>query len=244
VLGWRIGTHEMMNRAKEKLRSGGTVMVFNPNFPSPALIEHVGGLGFDVAFIDCEHGSAGFETVEDLARAARAAGMTSILRPWSGEAGLVTRFLACGVGGIQFPHIEDARAARDAVEIVRAARGAAFPDTLVTVMVESAAAADKAAEIAAVEGIDAVVIGLADLAQSLGYPGGNQHPDVRRVVERVIASINRARGAVSGYNLHHWEQERALIDQGVRWITIHAKTVLARGTRELFGLLGGDQGGR
>ena len=29
-----------MNRAKEKLRNGGTVLVFNPNFPSPALVEH------------------------------------------------------------------------------------------------------------------------------------------------------------------------------------------------------------
>ena len=57
-----------MNRAKEKLHRGGTVMVFNPNFGSPALVEHAGGLGFDVAFIDCEHGSAGFETAENLAR--------------------------------------------------------------------------------------------------------------------------------------------------------------------------------
>ena len=78
-----------MNRAKEKLRAGGTVLVFNPNFPSPALVEHMGGLGVDVIFIDCEHGTADFERVEELARAARAGGMTSILRPWSTEAGLV-----------------------------------------------------------------------------------------------------------------------------------------------------------
>ena len=80
-----------MSRAKEKLRNGGTVLVFNSNFTSPALVEHAGSLGFDVAFIDCEHGSADFERVEALARAARAGGMTSILRPWSAEPGLVTR---------------------------------------------------------------------------------------------------------------------------------------------------------
>src|SRR5262249_34160759 len=128
---------DLMNNAKQKLRDGGTVLVFNPNFPSPALIEHAGALGFDVAFIDCEHGSAGFERVEELARAARAAGMTSILRPWSMERGLVTRYLDCGVGGIQFPGMEDEAAARSAVEIVRAARGKQFGDTLVTVMIES-----------------------------------------------------------------------------------------------------------
>jgi 4-hydroxy-2-oxoheptanedioate aldolase len=233
-----------VNRAKDKLRGGGIVKVFNPNFWSPALVEHAGTLGFDVAFIDCEHGSAGFETAEALARAARAAGMTSILRPWTSEPGLVTRFLDCGVGGIQFPHVENAQAAREAVRIVRGARGPAGACTLVTVMIESAAAATNVREIAAVEGIDAVVIGLADLAASLGHPGGNQRPEVRRAVERIIEDIAGAGGAVPGYNFHRWEEERSLIDKGVRWITIHAKTMLARGTRELSALLGNAESQR
>ena len=230
-----------MNRAKQKLKEGGTVFVFNPNFPSPSLVEHAGGLGFDVAFIDCEHGSAGFERAEELARAARAAGMTSLLRPWSIERGLVTRFLDCGVGGIQFPGIEDAAAAAAAVDIVRSARGAAFADTLVTVMIESRAAMDNLPAILAVEGMDAVVVGLSDLAASLGYPGQNQHPEVRRAAERIIATVRDAKRAVPGYNLHHWEAERDLIAQGVRWITIHAKTMLNRGARDLFALLGKGQ---
>jgi len=169
-----------MNRAKEKLQRGGTVLVFNPNFPSASLVEHAGGLGFDVAFIDCEHGSAGFERAEELARAARAAGMTSILRPWSREQGLITRFLDCGVGGIQFPGIDDAAAAREAVGMVRAARGDRFTDTLVTVMIESKTAMENLPGIVAVEGLDAVVVGLSDLAASLGHPGENRHPEVRR----------------------------------------------------------------
>jgi len=227
-----------MNKAKEKLRNGGTVMVFNPNFPSPALVEHAGELGFDVAFIDCEHGSAGFERAEDLARAARAAGMTSLLRPWSNERALVTRFLDCGVGGIQFPGIETAAAARDAVDIVRAARGKRFDDTLVVAMIESAAAIENLLDIVAVEGLDAVVIGLADLARDLGHTGNNQHPDVRQAVKQIIGIANTAQGAVAGFNLHRWEEGRDLKAQGVRWFTIHAKTLLARGTHELNTLLG------
>jgi len=230
-----------MNKAKQKLRDGGTVFVFNPNFPSPSLVEHAGGLGFDVAFIDCEHGAAGFERAEDLARAARAAGMTSILRPWSVERGLVTRFLDCGVGGIQFPGIEDGPAAHAAVEIVRSARGTAFADTLVTVMIESKTAMDNLPSILEVDGVDAVVVGLSDLAASLGYPGQNQHPEVRRAAERIIATVRNAKRTVPGYNLHHWEQERDLVAQGVRWITIHAKTMLNRGARDLFALLGQEK---
>lgn len=232
-----------MNRAKEKLRDGGTVLVFNPNFPSPALVEHAGSLGFDVAFIDCEHGAAGFERAEELARAARAAGMTSILRPWSMERGLVTRYLDCGVGGIQFPAIGTADAAREAVDIVRSARGADFANTLVAVMIESPAAIGQLPAIAAVDGIDAVVVGLADLATALGHPGNGQHPDVRQAVDRIVGIASRSKGAVAGFNLHHWEEGRDLMAKGVRWLTIHAKTMLARGTRELTGLLG-PTGGR
>ena len=230
-----------MNRAKQKLRDGGTVFVFNPNFPSPGLVEHAGGLGFDVAFIDCEHGSAGFERAEEMARAARAAGMTSILRPWAMERGLVTRFLDCGVGGIQFPGIEDAAAAGAAVEMVRVARGSAFTDTLVTVMIESTTAMDNLPAILAVEGMDAVVVGLSDLAASLGHPGQNQHPEVRRAAERIIGIVRGAGRAVPGYNLHRWEEEQDLVAQGVRWITVHARTMLNRGARDLFALLGQKQ---
>jgi 4-hydroxy-2-oxoheptanedioate aldolase len=226
-----------MNKAKQKLRNGGTVMVFNPNFPSPALVEHAGELGFDVAFIDCEHGSAGFERAEDLARAARAAGMTSLLRPWSNERALVTRFLDCGVGGIQFPGIETAAAARDAVDIVRTARGKQFDDTLVAVMIESKIAMQNLSEIAAVKGLDAVVIGLADLASDLGHAGDDQHPSVRDAVTQIIHVTSAAKGAVAGFNLHRWEQGHALHEQGVRWFTIHAKTLLARGMRELHSQL-------
>jgi 4-hydroxy-2-oxoheptanedioate aldolase len=227
-----------MNKAKEKLRNGGTVMVFNPNFPSLALVEHAGELGFDVAFIDCEHGSADFERAEDLARAARAAGMTSLLRPWSNERALVTRFLGCGVGGIQFPGIETGAAAREAVAMVRSARGKHFDDTLVVAMIESAAAIQNLHDIAAVEGLDAVVIGLADLARDLGHAGDDRHADVRKAVTQIIGIVNAAKGAVIGFNLHRWEEGRELQAQGVRWFTIHAKTMLARGMRDLNTLLG------
>lgn len=43
---------------------------------------------------------------------------------------------------------------------------------------------------------------------------------------------------MAGFNLHRWEEGRGLKAQGVRWSNIHAKTLLARGTRELNTLLG------
>ena len=215
-----------MNKVKQKLENGGTVLVLNPNFTAPALTEHAGALGFDVAFIDCEHGPADFERAEELARAARAAGITSLLRPWTGERTVVTRFLDCGVGGIQFPGIETAAQAREAVALVREARGNGFDDTLVAVMVESRVAMRNLTDIAAVEGLTAVVIGLADLARDLGHPGDNQHPAVQDAVREIVAAVHGVGRAAAGFNLHRWEEGRALHAQGVRWFTIHALSLI------------------
>jgi 2-keto-3-deoxy-L-rhamnonate aldolase RhmA len=88
-----------------------------------------------------------------------------------------------------------------------------------------------------VPGVDAFVIGLADLARSLGHPAENQHPDVQRAVDAIIAACTRA-GAVAGYNLHNWEQGPRLREQGVRWWTLHARTMLARGSQQVHALIG------
>ncbi len=225
-----------MNKVKDKLQRGETVLVFNPTFQAPALVEFAGGLGYDAAFIDCEHGSAGCELAENLARAARAGGMTSILRPWSTDAALLTRYLDCGIGGLQLPSIDDAATARRLVDVIRVARGKQFADTLVVAMIESVAAMDKLDEIVAVDGIDVFVIGRSDLARSLGHADDGYHAEVERASERIVATVHAA-GRVAGINLHRWEDECAYVDQGVRWFTIHAKTMLTRSTRELRTLL-------
>lgn len=226
-----------MKKAGEKLRAGGTVLVVNPNFPSAALVEHMADLGFDVAFIDCEHGTADFERVQDLARAARAGGMTSILRPWSREPGLVSRFLDCGVGGIQFPGIDSAAAAEEAVGIVRHARAERFADTLVTAMIESREGVRNIAEIVRVSGLDAVVIGMSDLARAFGHAGDATHRDVTAAVDEVIAAAVASRTVAAGYNLHRWEQAPDLKEKGVRWFNIHVRGLLRKGSDALRGVL-------
>jgi len=164
--------------------------------------------------------------------------MTSILRPWSNEPGLLTRFLDCGIGGIQLPHVEDAHIARELISTVREARGPQFEDTLVVAMIESPAAVGNISDIVAVDGLDAVVIGMADLVKALGHGGNQKHPDVERAIDAVVEAATRSGRVAPGINLHHWDEGPARIQQGFRWITIHAKTMLARGTQQLHALLG------
>ena len=60
----------MKNRMKEKLLAGEPVFGVSVMFPSPQVVEMIGGLGFDWVLIDCEHGSISPEGVELMAMAA------------------------------------------------------------------------------------------------------------------------------------------------------------------------------
>ena len=96
----------MANLFKDKLKRGEVVVVVNPDHPSPSLTEFIGGLDFDGVFIDCEHGVASVERVQDMCRAARAAGVESIVRPETNAPHLIARYLDAGAGGIIVPHVE------------------------------------------------------------------------------------------------------------------------------------------
>src|SRR3954447_4524918 len=157
----------MPNPFKDKLRRGEVVVVVNPDHPSPSLTEFVAGLGFDGIFVDCEHGMATVERVQEMCRAARAAGVQSIVRPESDQPWLITRYLDAGAGGVMVPHIETAEAARAVVATVRYARPRDHGDKVVVIMIESLAAVEALADLLAVEGVDVLFVGPSDLSHSM-----------------------------------------------------------------------------
>ena len=144
----------MANLFKDKLKRGEVVVVVNPDHPSPSLTEFIGGLDFDGVFIDCEHGVASVERVQDMCRAARAAGVESIVRPETNASHLIARYLDAGAGGIIVPHVETAAAARRIVETVRYTRPKDYEDKVVIVMIESLTAIGNLPDILNVEGVD------------------------------------------------------------------------------------------
>ena len=70
----------MTRSFKAKLLRGDPVIVVNADHPSPSLVERMGRLPIDAVFIDCEQGSPDLESVENMARAARVTGLTSLVR--------------------------------------------------------------------------------------------------------------------------------------------------------------------
>ena len=82
------------NTAKRKLAAGQAVSVINPTYSSPGLVELLGRMGFDVIFLDCEHGPASWDAVEDMVRAAELVGATPIVRVQANDPSTITRALS------------------------------------------------------------------------------------------------------------------------------------------------------
>ena len=227
-----------MNKVKQKLAAGRVVTMFNPDYAAPRLVEYVAAFGLDVAFIDAERQSYDFERIEEMARAARAAGIVSVARPWMNDPGLITRYFDCGVGGIKVPHVEDAATARAMLEVVRYARPKDHADKIVIIMVETPAAIANIDEIAAVPGIDVINIGVNDVALAAGFPGEPEHPKVVALVDDAIARILKG-GKTAGLNvLTNWEERMPyFLGKGVRWFNVHVNTFITRGAQQYIALL-------
>ena len=229
----------MRTRAKERIASGAVVDLINPDYPSPGLVEFLGRSGVDALFIDCEHGSSGFERVEELARAARLTGMAAIVRPMTADSALMTRYLERGIDGLMVPHVDDAETANTVVETIRHTRWRDYEDVIFLAQVESVRAIDKLPELLAVEGIDVYFIGPSDLSQDMGHAGEFDHPEVEAQIQRArkaILDANRCAGI-----LVNPETVARRVEEGFRVLYEHANTFIHRGVGAMRASAGLDK---
>ena len=215
---------------KRRLAAGETIAVCNPDYPTPRLVEFIGTLGFDAIFIDCEHSSTDFTLVDELARAARASGLASIVRPWSGDPSLINRYLSCGVDGVQVPHVHSVDQAR-AILAGMAEWEGDHRQKLLVAMIESQDAIAALPGLLKIDDIDVFYIGAVDLALSLGLKGKPKHPQVKAAVDDAIRQIAGA-GKVAGLNLQ--DEIGALAEfrqKGLRWINVHLRAFVQTGAK-------------
>lgn len=219
-----------MLHVKEKLARGESVSMVLVNYPSPALVEHLGRLGFDIAMIDCEKGSATTERIEEMCRGARAAGIAAVVRPWSSDPGLISRYLDLGADGVMVAGVEEVESARALVGAVRYARFRDHADKLVIAMVESPRAIENLPALLTVEGVDVWFIGPNDLAHRMGFPGEGHRAEVRGAVHHALATIAAA-GRIGG-SLGSRDTSAALHTAGARVLLTRASELLAFGARD------------
>jgi 4-hydroxy-2-oxoheptanedioate aldolase len=211
-----VGGNEMIGiDLRKRLADGDHLLMVNPNHVSSGLAGRLPEAGADLIFIDCEHGTAGFDEAREMARAARSSGGGAIVRPDSHQRSLITRYFNAGVDGVMVPLVNTAEQARAIVSIVRYACPSDYEKKLVVAMVETVEAIGNLDEILKVEGIDVFFVGPGDLSQSMGYmpsvPRGQSRPrEVLDLVETTLTRI-RAAGKVAGTlvieeDIAHWSR--------------------------------------
>ncbi len=218
-----------MPKLKQLLSTGQTAMMENPGFASPGLVEYLGELGFEAVMLDCEHIASSVERIEEMARAARAAGISSIVRPEMLHEAIVTRYLDCKIDGIMVPHIHTAEEAQQIVDIVRYARPSTHQDTVIIAMIESVDGVNNLPKILAVKGIDAYFLARNDLSKTMGLGGDKNHPEVIKVVQQATKQILGAGKIVGGAG--DWDQVDAVIAAGMKLIYLPGKMLLSQAAK-------------
>ena len=182
---------------------------------SPEIPRMLQAAGFQWAFVDTEHGGFDLETVQDICRVSNLIGFLPVVRVADLQYPLVSRALDCGAGGIIFPRVESPEMLEKAVSWTKfppvGIRGYGLTivntnyeplgirevmehlnaNTLVCMQIETKKALEAREELLSVPGIDAVMIGPADLSISLGVPGEFQHPKMVEAMEAIRDSCIR-----------------------------------------------------
>jgi 4-hydroxy-2-oxoheptanedioate aldolase len=196
--------------------------------------------GFDWLFIDLEHGALSIETASQMCLAALDTGISPLVRVPNGEYSLATRLLDNGAVGVVVPHVETAKEASDIADRLRypplghrgvfsmmpqfdyrpAANLTASLNSanLIAVMLESANAIDNAEAIAAVPGIDILLIGTNDLSIEMGVPGELGHAKIVDAYARMIAACQKYAKWPGMGGVYDDELMRRYISMGARFI--------------------------
>jgi 4-hydroxy-2-oxoheptanedioate aldolase len=204
----------LRNPMKEKLARGEVVSSMTVRLVRGIEIVRLAKTaGFDSLYVDMEHASFSQDTTSQICLAALDVGITALVRVPNLAA--VPRTLDGGALGIIAPHVRSAAEARAYVTAAKfpplgdrssgsplphfqyrsfpAAEANAALDAATVVMVqfESAQALERADEIAAVDGVDIIMIGTNDLLADWGLAGQYDHPRVREAYAATIAACRR-----------------------------------------------------
>src|SRR5437763_3424316 len=204
------------NVARDKLEQGQLALGVGIRMTrSIEIAKAMAVAGFDWLFLDMEHGVMSLEACAQIATAALDAGIAPIARVPNGEYAIATRALDNGALGIVMPHVDTAAEAREVINRLKyppvghrsmggigphyglrsASSGEAAQTlnaaNLTIVMLETPTAIDNAEEIAAVPGVDVLLIGSNDLCAEMGIPGDFGNERVAEAYKKMIAAAQK-----------------------------------------------------
>ena len=225
---------------------------------SPLVAEICAGGGPDWLLIDMEHAPNGLESVLAQLQAVAAYPVDAVVRVPGDDPVAIKQVLDLGARTILVPMVSTADQAREVVAaahypplgrrgvgsaLSRSAFWNRIDDYLATaaahvsvlVQIETAEAVANAAAIAAVDGVDGILVGPSDLAASMGLLGQQTHPEVTAAVRGTITAVT-AVGVPVGVNAFDPAVADAYVEAGASFVLVAADvTVLARASEAAGG---------
>ena len=208
----------MKNTTREKILAGGKAFGTFSHLGSAYAIEALGLIGLDYVIIDTEHGPFSEEASADFIRAAEMRGISPFVRVRDSSRPAVLRMLDIGAQGLIVPNVRSVEEVRALVSYSKyfpmGERGVAFGrgsgfgrmpfaqdkvkyfdicnrEQLLIPQCETKGCLDNIEEIAAIEGVDGIFVGPADLSVALGKPTVYDEAHAK-AIERVLAACKAA----------------------------------------------------
>ena len=209
------GHHAPMDDLRDRILAGETLIGSFRDLASPLAAELLGRAGLDWVLLDLEHGSATEADLLGLLHAVEATPAAPLVRPQSGERLRIGRALDLGAAGVMIPQLQSIEEVREVSRYLRyppvGVRGVALRtrgagmgslahadvarvvnrQVVGIVQVESPVLAAQADEVAALDEIDVLFVGPADLSHALGVPGRFQEPAYLDALRSVVAACRR-----------------------------------------------------
>ncbi len=202
------------NTFRQRLRAGETLIGCWCSLANPITAEILGVAGFDWLLLDGEHSPNDVTTFIPQLMALKDSVSAPVVRPSWNNPVEMKRLLDAGFYNFLVPFIETAEEARRAVAATRyppaGIRGVSVSQRrnrfgtvpnyfdgineqiAVMVQIESRKGLAAAAEIAAVEGVDGIFIGPADMSAAVGHLGDATHPDSQAAIAGVFDAAKKA----------------------------------------------------
>lgn len=244
------------NTFKAALKNGETTIGCWLSLGDPLATEIAGTAGFDWLMIDGEHTPYDISRIRLQLMALQASNSHAAVRVPASETWMLKQVLDAGAQTVLVPMVESAEQARQLVRDVRypptGQRGVGYSsarcsrfgeitdygttadaEICLLIQVENRAGLDALDDILAVEGIDGVFIGPADLSADLGYMGQLTHPEVQATIRDCFKRIEAA-GKAPGVLSTMPDMTQDMLDAGARFIAVGLDLiVLARALRGL-----------